>query len=90
MIRIFTAEKHRFLWDSILTSHVYILRFKKKLRGGGGGGVGGIDVPVDELNICACEGLSVLLQFRTKFLAFLIRHTSGNYGLSQHTEVVLR
>ena len=27
MIRIFTAEKHRFLWDSILASYVYILRF---------------------------------------------------------------
>ena len=25
-----------------------------------------LNVPVDELNICACEGLSILLQFRAK------------------------
>ena len=88
MIRIFTAEKHRFLWDSKLTSHVYIIRLLLFLLFFFGGG--GINVPVDELNICACEGLSVLLQFRTKFIAFLNRPTSGNYSLSRHTEVVLR
>ena len=64
--------------------------YSKILKKIGGGGGGSINVPVDELNICACEGLSVLLEFRTKFIAFLIRHTSGNYSLSQHTEVVLK
>ena len=49
-------------------------------------GYTGVNVPGDELNICACEGLSVLLQFRTKFIAFLIRPTSGNYSVSQHTK----
>ena len=38
VIRIFTAEKHRFLGDSILTSHVYIYIY---IYGFGGGWVGG-------------------------------------------------
>ena len=45
MIRIFTAENHRFLWDSIITSHVYILYifiFFEGCGGGGGGGGGGV------------------------------------------------